>query len=124
MVRNQIGVTFKKALSMHKPKGHILEPLLNKHTVKLSCSTMQPMGSKIGAHNNHVERKSEEKPKSRECSFPKTKNKIKYNFPREGKCLEERFVYMCKGVDIISGKTKWDYTGSTKNNMKVRITEH
>ena len=31
---------------------------------------------------------------------------------------------MCKGKSKITGEVKWEYTGCTANNIKVRISEH
>ena len=82
------------------------------------------MGSRIGAHNNRVERDNEVKEDVKECSCPKTKSKKAYKCPWQGKCLQEGWIYKCEGKDINTGKVKWEYIGCTQNNIKVRISEH
>ena len=113
MCKYNIGVCFKKALSTHIPKSHILYPAINVHTTKLSYSTMPSMGSKIGAHNKKVEKNNEAKKETRDCSCPKTKKGKPFSCPWEGTCLQEGLIYKCEGIDTNSKETKWEYLGCT-----------
>ena len=43
-----------KALERTIPKGHKLYPLLNRHTVKVTYSTMPNIQKKVSSHNKKV----------------------------------------------------------------------
>ena len=99
MVRNNIGKLFAKALEKHIPKGHVLHPLLNKHTVKLSYSTMPSMASKVGAHNNKLERAAEEeKNPVKICSCVKADKEECNQGGWKGECFKKG---MCSNVQFV-----------------------
>ena len=120
MLKENIGKVFSRALEKHFPKGHILHPIFNKHTVKLSYSTMPSMASKIGANNNKLEKDQNNKAsvlnscncqKSRVCDW-------------KGDCIKPGLVYTCTGRDPITGEEIFNYIGMTGGPPKIRVSNH
>ena len=123
MVKKLIGVTFKKAMEQHIPKGHVLHSVINNHVTKLSYCTMPNMESRIGSHNNKIQTKNEPKPDLFACTCPNTKKGKKYSCVWNGKCKKEGLVYKCTGYDE-NGQEVWNYVGLTGGNIKDRISTH
>ena len=120
MVRENMGVIFARAMAKHIPRGHPLYHCLNKHTMKCSYSTMPSMGSKVGAHNNGIERKvreSENPPKK--CNCPKGKTCI-----WGGRCEKEVMVYKCVVRDPAIKVKIANYIWGTGGKPKIRISVH
>ena len=57
-VKTKIGKQFLQILDKTIPKGHILYPALNRHTVKIGYSNMPNLTRKISQHNSKVSREA------------------------------------------------------------------
>ena len=57
-VKTKIGKLFLQILDKTIPKGHILYPALNRHTVKIGYSNMPNLTRKISQHNSKVAREA------------------------------------------------------------------
>ena len=53
-----VGREFLKLLDFHFPPGHVLHPVLNRSTVKVSYRCLPNMGAQVAKHNGKLLRKS------------------------------------------------------------------
>ncbi len=117
-VETNIGRQFLKTLDESFPVGHVLRPLFNRNTVKLSYSCMPNISRVIDAHNKSEIEKSKpstEDVKSCNC-------RIKNDCPLDGKCRERGIVY--QATVIAEGKRHETYIGLTDTEFKMRYANH
>ena len=142
-VKTNIGKEFLKLLDKCFHKDHIFKKTFNRHTVKLSYSTMPNIKKRIDKHNAKVmNKKSNNKDEKKcNCKIPKknTENKECPIGPldkdKRGQCLVKSVVYQAD-VHIIDGKGEKIkdkdgkelppkiYYGLTERTFKDRYTEH
>ena len=53
-VKTKIGKFFLQLIKKHFPKGHKFHKIFNKNTLKLSCSCMPNIKTKINAHDKDI----------------------------------------------------------------------
>ena len=111
-VKTNLGKQFLQFVSSHFPKGHILHPLLNRNTVKLSYSCTKNIHSLIQSHNTKI---ISSKPKSAEKSCNCRK---KDACPLDQNCTQENVIYHA----TVEGEEK-KYIGSTVH-FKKRYYSH
>ena len=112
-VETDIGKKFFELVERHFPKGHVLHPIINKNTVKLSYSCLPNMGRIISKHNSKVLKEASTEPPTCECD--------EIECPVEGKCGSTGVVYQA----TVEQQGKSDkYVGLTERSFKMRHTEH
>ena len=75
-VASNVGAKFLCILDKTIPRGHVLYPLFNRHTVKISYRCLGNLGKKVLIHNNmvfskHSEEKKQRKRVADECASMK-----------------------------------------------------
>ena len=115
MTKTNFGKQFLQILDKSFPKGHRLNKLLNRRTVKLSYSCTKNMNSIISNHNRKVT-ETENKPIDRNCNC-----RDKQQCPLKGKCCATTVVYKAE-LDL--GQTKKTYIGCTEGEFKTRFNGH
>ena len=120
--KTNIGQRFLKLIDKHFPDTHKLHKSINRHTTKISYSTMNNMGRNITKINAKVIRKSKEKNDEKTCNC-----KAKKFCPMKGKCLVKSVVYkgtvICKDEQNNNIKPLF-YLGCTSNEFKSRWYTH
>ena len=123
--KTNIGANFLKLIDKHFPKTHKLHKSINRHTVKVSYSTMNNMGTNITKINTKVIKKSKKKKPRKACNCLS-----KTICPLKGKCnKEENESVVYKGLvkcrdeqnNIIKPLS---YIGCTSNEFKKRWYSH
>ena len=144
-VKTNIGKEFLKLLDKSFPKDHLLAKTFNRHTVKISYSTMPNIKKKIDKHNAKIMNKRKpnenEEEKKCNCRIPKDNPEKKecpigpVNKQGKGNCLVKSVVYqaevtvMDQDEKILQDKDGKDlapkiYYGLTERTFKDRYTEH
>ena len=122
-VRTKIGSKFIKIIEDSFPDDHILKPIFNRNTVKLSYSCMPNIKNKIDQHN-----KSQLKPKENNSNTCNCRNKTAC--PLEGKCLQSSIIYQATVTanqpsnNSAAIETKETYIGLTETTFKLRHGNH
>ena len=78
-VKSNVGKQFLRLVRRHFPKGHKLNKIFNKNTLKVSYSCMRSMSSILTSHNKKILAENE---KQYECNCSN-----KDESPLENKCL-------------------------------------
>ena len=115
-VETNIAAKFLKMVTRHFPKGHPLNKIFNRHTLKVSYSTTRNIAKHISKHNNTVinRNKPEEEKKLCNCRIPT-------NCPLNGECLQGPVVYQ---ADVKTNDATMVYIGSTGRTFKERFSTH
>ena len=108
-----------KLIIKHFPKGHKLNQIFNKNTLKVSYSCMRNMDTVIKSHNQRVIRQSATTP--RDAAPTKCNCRNKTQCPLRGNCLEEAIVY--KATIQHDNKRKF-YYGLAGGPFKERYRNH
>ena len=87
-VATNIGKEFFRLMEKCFPPGHILNPIINKNTVKLSYSCLQNMGSVISSKNKKLLKSGHNLPPLCTCGQD--------SCPVDGKCTQENVIYQAK----------------------------
>jgi hypothetical protein len=115
-VKTNVGRLFLKIVNESFPKGHALQQIFNKNTLKLSYSCMPNMKSSIDAHNNKIMKTQTPEPEIKPCNCRK-----KNECPLDGKCRTSSIVYQATVKADTSVET---YVGLTQNEFKLRLANH
>lgn len=115
-VKTNVGRQFLKIVNESFPKGHVLQQIFNKNTLKLSYSCMPNMKSTMDAHNNKIMKTQTPEPEIKPCNCRK-----KNECPLNGKCRTPSIVYQ---AIVKSDKGEETYVGLTKNEFKQRLANH
>ena len=133
-VSTKVGRKFFKILDETIPPGHPLHKTFNRHTVKLSYSTMPNMLKKISVHNSRVTAKAQAeagevtsapdddiyKQEEEHCNC----NGRMGPCPLDGNCrIERSCIYSCKVTRQDTQQTE-TYTGQAGNTFKDRYYGH
>ena len=116
-VKTNIGRNFLTIVRESFPKGHPLNKIFNKNTIKLSYSAMPNIKSKIDSHNKAIIKKQEKKEQ------PKCNCRNKATCPMDGKCQESGIIYQATVIQKDNGKTE-TYVGLTETTFKLRYGNH
>lgn len=117
-VATNIGKKFFNLLNKCFPKGHKLNKLLNKNTVKLSYSCVTNVKSIINIHNSKTARKNEPEKNDNNCNCQK-----KAQCPLQNNCLTKSLVYQASVTQLDNMKIE-TYIGLTENSFKTRFAGH
>lgn len=115
-VKSNVGREFLKAVNECFPEGHVLRPICNKNTLKLSYSCMPNVKSIIDAHNKqkvNTDTKKVDKP----CNC-RNKNEC----PLQGQCRATEIVYQAT-VTSSNNQTE-TYIGLASTEFKSRFNNH
>ena len=116
-VKTNIGAKFLRLLDKIYPKGHILHPLLNRNTIKISYRCLPNLGNIIAKHNAKLLKEPAElQPQDSNCNCNN-----KDECPLDGQCQTDKVIYQStiKTVE----KTE-NYVGLTANTFKKRWDGH
>ena len=119
-VATNVGREFLKLLDFHFPPGHVLHPVLNRSTVKVSYRCLPNMGAQVAKHNGKLLRKSTDgsaRPAPK-CNCQKSKKK---DCPIPGSCNQDGVVYQATVTS--TGGNEECYIGLAKN-FKNRFGKH
>ena len=111
-VDTNVGHIFLSLVDKHFPKGHILHPVINRQTVKVSYRCMPSMGAQIARHNAKI-LKSEKvggKPNPPSCNCQKSRVG---DCPIPGACNTNGVVYQAKVTNNVGGEES--YVGLAQN---------
>ena len=112
-VTTNIGKKFLWLLAKHFPRGHRLNKIFNKNTVKLSYSCLPNVSTIL--NSTRSQRTVEEK-EDRMCNC---RNKAKC--PISGECLKTAVVYE---ATLQTEETQYQYIGLTEHTFKARYNAH
>ena len=112
-VLTNIGKEFFKLIDQHFPVGHILHPIINRNSVKLSYSCLPNVEKIISNHNNKILKDEEEQG---QC------NCVPDTCPVQGECQTSGLVYR---ATVTTGEnTTFKYVGLTEGTFKERHRKH
>ena len=117
-MKTPVGRKFFNILDTYFPKGHPLNKIFNRTSVKMSFSTVRNMKAILGAHNNRI---LDHKEKTQEpCNCQRSKvcpmDRI------AGGCQATNLVYQ---VDVMTENSPtMTYYGQTSRQFKKRWIEH
>jgi hypothetical protein len=104
------------------PKGHILHPIMNRNTVKLSYWCLPNLAQAISKHNIKILKTHTNQPQAvnqRMC------NCTKEACPLNGQCLTDKVIYQATVTTSQNGQNKHEsYVGLTAGTFKKRWTGH
>ena len=113
-VKSSVGKQFLRLVRRHFPKGHKLNKIFNKNTLKVSYSCMRSMSSILTSHNKKI---LAENGKQYECNC-----RNKDECPLENKSLIPRVIHE---ADVITLNTsKKFYIGLFDPPFKERYNNH
>ena len=114
-VKTNIGSRFLKLVDKHFPRGHKLNKIFNRNSLKISYSCMNNMQSIINAHNVRTI-------KNARTSNAKTCNcRKRESCPLSGECLATDIVYK---ATVVSNIGKASYIGLASGPFKTRYNNH
>ena len=112
-VETDLGRKFFDLIQKQFPRTHVLYPIINKNTVKLSYSCLQNIGRIISKHNRKI--LNEGTPDLPHCSCSEGE------CPVEGKCESTGVVYQA----TVTQQGQVDkYVGLTERKLAARHKEH
>jgi hypothetical protein len=115
-VKTNVGGQFLKIIYESFPRGHILQKIFNKNTLKVSYSCMPNIKTVIDAHNKKVMNTDATVPDNKPCNC-RNKNLC----PLDGKCRAAGIVYQ---ASVTSNNKTETYVGLTENDFKQRFGNH
>ena len=122
-VKTNVGAEFLKIVSNSFPKGHPLNPLFNRNTVKISYRTTANMATVISRHNKKVIKESQKEPPVKKPEKLCNCNKASLPCVMGGKCVEGSVVYEGAVTRLDTGQTEF-YTGLSEPSWKLRWNNH
>ena len=88
-VKTNVGKQFLRTVDECFPRGHVLRPIFNRNTVKISYSCMPNIKNIVDAHNKKLlKRPNEATQQEKTCSCRK-----KEECPLGNKCLTRSVIY-------------------------------
>ena len=120
-VETNVGRLFLKLLDTHFPPGHILRPVMNRNTVKVSYRCLPNMGSVIARHNSKIlkENTKSQVKDTPKCNCQKTN---KADCPIPGACNQNGVIYQAT-ITSNGGVNTQTYVGLAKK-FKPRYSKH
>ena len=110
-VETNLGKEFFNILDQNFPAGHILHPIINRNTVKLSYSCLPNVQQIISKHNGKLLRTEEN---TDQCNCGPD------NCPVEGKCQTTGVVYKATVTMPTGQNPEFKYIGLTEGTFKER----
>ena len=114
-VSTNIGKEFFKLINLHFPENHVLRPIINRNSVKVSYSCLPNIGKIISSHNSKILKNEDMEPDPCNCNPPDT-------CPVEGQCGTKGIIYQAK-VSTQTGE-KATYVGLSANKFISRFHQH
>ncbi|KAJ8033377.1 hypothetical protein HOLleu_23596 [Holothuria leucospilota] len=115
-VKTNVGRQFLKIVTESFPKGHTLQIIFNRNTLKISYSCMPNMKSIVDAHNKKILKAQMPAPETDPCNC-----RAKQDCPLDGKCKATSIVYQ---ATVKSDNYEETYVGLTEGNFKLRLANH
>ena len=116
-VKSNIGREFLQAINESFPEGHVLKPIFNRNTVKISYSCMPNVKNTIDSHNKQKLNADTPPTPEKPCNC-----RDKSDCPFEGKsCRESGVIYQ---ATVTSNNKKETYIGLTDTPFKLRLSNH
>ena len=115
-MKTNVGREFLKIVNESFPKGHALQQIFNKNTLKLSYSCMPNMKSTVDAHNKKVMTAKTRVPETKPCNC-----RNKNDCPLDGQCRTSNIVYQATVDTTTSIET---YVGLSSTDFKQRFGNH
>ena len=116
--KTNIGKSFLRLVDKHFAIDHLLHPIFNRSTVKISYCCMPNAKRIISSHNKRVLEMEERK---KDGSRVKKCNCTLEDCPLNGECLTKNVVYE---ATVTTHKSSEIYIGSTGNTFKSRYSTH
>ena len=120
-VQTNIGRIFLKTVDSSFPKGHILQKIFNRSTLKVSYSCLPNVQNQIDANNKIQIAKATTPENKPDCNC-----REKANCPLDGKCRVSGVVYQATvtSKDHEDNKNTETYVGLTDTPFKQRLANH
>ena len=115
-VRTNVANLFLNLLDKHFPRGHTLNKIFNRNTVKVSPCTLPNMKEKIGKHNSKVLNADFVTLEEKSCNC-----RNKQECPLAGECNIRSVIYQ---AEVTAENCTMIYIGSTERSFKKRYSEH
>ena len=122
-VKTNVGAEFLKIVSNSFPKGHPLNTLFTRNTVKISYRTTANMASVISRHNKQVIKESQKEPPVTKPDKLCNCNKASLPCVMGGKCVEGSVIYEGAVTRLDTGQTEF-YTGLSEPSWKLQWNNH
>ena len=119
-VQTNVGREFLLLVDKHFPKGHPLNKILNRNTMKISYRCLPNMGRKLANHNSKILRDIVN-PTPRPAATCNCQRSRKAECPVPGACNQDGAVYQAT-VSTNDGRIE-KYVGLAKN-FKKRFRKH
>ena len=113
-VKSNIGKQPLKLVRQHFPKGHKLNKIFHKNTLKVSYSFTRNMSSILSSHIRMILAENE---KQYECNC---RNKVEHLL--ENKCFTPQVIYEADGITL--NTTRMFYIGLSDTTFKERYNNH
>ena len=117
-VETNLGREFLRIINDSFPQGHVLKPIFNRNTLKLSYSCMPSVKNNIDAHNTSQLKKGNPTPDEKICNC---RDKTKCPLPLNGECREKGVIYQ---ATVTKNEKVETYVGLTDTEFKSRHSNH
>ena len=116
-VKTNVGKQFLRTIDECFPRGHVLRPIFNRNTVKISYSCMPNIKNIVDAHNKKLlKRPNEAMQQEKTCNCRK-----KEECPLGNKCLTRSVIYQ---ATVETDEERQTYIGMTDTEFKTRYRNH
>ena len=116
-VKTNVGKQFLRTVDECFPRGHVLRPIFNRNTVKISYSCMPNIKNIVDAHNKKLlKRPNEAMQQEKTCNCRK-----KEECPLGNKCLTRSVIYQ---ATVETDEERQTYIGMTDTEFKTRYRNH
>ena len=102
-------------MEKHFPVNHVLRPIINKNSVKLSYSCLPNLSKIISSHNNRVLKSENNGPEPCLCDPPDV-------CPVEGQCGTKGIIY--QATVKTENEETFKYVGLSENKFILRYRQH
>ena len=115
-VETNIGKKFFSLIDKHFPKGHVLNPIFNRNSVKISYSCLPNIRRIITKHNGKVLRGAEGAPP--QCGCEPHSCPVEENCQRAGVVYQATVSYQGDRVDKYVGLTVRPFISRYKEHLR------
>ena len=115
-VKTNVGAKFLGIIDKCFPKGHVLNKIFNRNTVKISYKCMPNMKCVISKHNAKILKVNQ-----KNNNPPPCRHRGGNVCPLDGKCKTESLVYK---ATVICDNSIETYTGLSEPSFRVRYANH
>ena len=115
-VATNIGHRFLRILDKNFPKGHPLNKIFNRNSVKVSYRCTPNLSQTISAHNSKILNPKKENTNQKNCNCRK-----KENCPVGGQCLTKNVIYQATVNPTQDPDSVETYVGLTGNTFKKKM---